>query len=596
MTEALVDWARSNGAIISPGIKFQKFNEGYYGGIYNEQDENTADLERQHMRLPESLIITIKDAITSFNGDNGDFQEISKQTTNSNSLMKLYLCRERSKEFIPKAKFKHYIELLPSLQQINSPYSWPAEDKACLKGTNLGNSLKESLNLLVEEWWQLINLLPQELPKPQQHFVNMKFYYEYKFHEDKELYEYFHNDDIDNWTSFPNYLWASLILKSRSFPAYLIDSSLPVDAAMLLPVIDLLNHNMKADVEWGINTYKSKKYFDFKSNSAVNGQELFNNYGRKGNEELLLGYGFCIENNEADSAAVKIKIPLEMLPDLEKKGIKLPKIEDYTNSVIKDINPTKPQKEGYEQYEDGLLFFITRDNLPDNLILLFQWLSKNEWENSLSIRMKLAGLNQLRAALDQKLEIIKTIQVPTNNSINANNIRIYINSQKDIFTRAIKGIKHIEKEMLVDAQIKPNLITLKNVIKKDKRFADSLLISLGVTSYEQLIDNNFQDQTWLLYLIRCHNKKEYQEEEGNFIPDWIFDCFERITKEHKISAEEILQFQELYEGLIIPLTQTAPDVFDRGVWTVEELIYSARLLDTISFLRGKDKECIIVKP
>merc|ERR1719181_2069842 len=34
----------------------------------------------------------------------------------------------------------------------------------------------------------------------------------------------------------------------------------------------------------------------------MKGMEFFNNYGKKANEELLLAYGFCIENNQYDCA------------------------------------------------------------------------------------------------------------------------------------------------------------------------------------------------------------------------------------------------------------------------------------------------------
>lgn len=610
--DRIVEWAKSNGALVSPKLTFEWIKNGVIGGIYrNSSDPEDEKLQGNQIRIPLSLAITLGDAIKSFDyGAYGDFTDISHRTLNTNSLLKLFLARERSSAYLKNSHYEPYLSLLPQIEEMNSPYCWTSEDKSYIKGTNLGGSLKSNIGQLVEEWWQVINLLPQEMPKPADHFVNMKFYYEYKFYNDDDIYQYFVvNQNVDNWTSFPNYLWASLILKSRAFPAYLVKNianeiDIRLDEAMLLPIIDLLNHDMKAVTEWSADKVDGVNYFSFKSLSAKEGEELFNNYGRKGNEELLLAYGFCIEDNEADSCALKIKVPLELLPQLELAGVRLPTLADFTNSVVRedpkqnDTSSTTERKseDKYKQFEDGLLFFISKDNVPDNLILLFQNLVKNSWETTVTLRLKFAGINQLRQAIEQKITLINSTPVPKSTSPNFRNINIYVASQKTILNSAIKYLKHLEKKMLADPEIKPNLVSLKNVYKKDKKFTDALLISLGITSFEQLVANNFQDQAWLLYLIRCHNKKEYDDEETNYLPDWIHDSFDKVAKEHNVSPEEVLQFKELYEGLVLPMTEAAPDVFNRGVWTVEELIFSARLLDTISFTRGKEQECILVKP
>lgn len=125
-------------------------------------------------------------------------------------------------------------------------------------------------------------------------------------------------------------------------------------------------------------------------------EELFNNYGQKGNEELLLAYGFAIENNPADSAALKIKIPDSKLQVVKDLGIKLPSIHDYTNSVIDQVSDTK------QEHNESVLFYINQEQIPKSLIELFQALVQNQWESGFTLRMQLAGLNHLRAALETK--------------------------------------------------------------------------------------------------------------------------------------------------------------------------------------------------
>lgn len=597
----LIRWSEENGTLVSSELKFQELKPNNISCIGAPKKDEKKGLGDRHIRLPLDLSIGLGDAIKSFNnGKSGVFEEISSKTSSINSLLKLYLARERSSAFLAQSKFKYYISLLPNLKDINSPYTWSPEDLECIKGTNLGSSLKENLAAQVEEWWQIINLLPEDVNKPVEHFINMKFYYEFKFYKETDLYDLFvHHEEKDNWTSFTSYLWASMILKSRSFPAYLMkevknNADIKIDEVMLLPIIDLLNHNPKSNVEWSVTSDNGINYFDVKLNDIEVGKEVFNNYGRKGNEELLLAYGFCIPDNVSDTVALKIKIDMDLLPELESYGIKLPKLEEYTTAVVR--SESSENKDKYEEYKNGILFFINEENVPEDLIKLFQYLVRTPWEDDLTLRSRLAGINQLRNAIETKIKIINDCKKPSTTSPNYDNINIYVEAQKKILNSAIKQLKRLEKSLLTDPQNKKSLITLKNIIKKDKKFADSLLVSLGITSYDQLVENQFQDQAWLLYLMRCYNRKEYEDEDENYLPEWIYESFERIIKEKPISPQEILQYREIYEGLIIPLTQTAPDVFNRGDWTVEKLIYSARLLDTISFVRGKEQECIIVQP
>lgn len=624
--EQLVHWATFNGAIIDPHVSFEK-NEHGISGRYNSEpvhsdksDSNKCESDSL-IGIPVSLAMTPKTAVESL----GNFgSSLYEKSSNINSVLKFYLCLERTSAKINKSFYKPYISLLPSLQDINSPYTWNEEEKKFLKGTNLGNSLNENIAQLVEEWWYAINLIDPEqldLKTPEQHFVNMKFYYEYKFYTDNDMHEYLNTCDLDNWTSFPNFLWASLILKSRSFPYYLfqdyVTDPIKPDEAMLLPLIDLLNHSMKAKVNWSVEKNKKKEgipYFCFTSESVVENSELFNNYGMKGNEELLLAYGFCIEDNVADSAALKIKVPIDFLPELEKQGVKLPQLNDYTTSVVRQAIPEQSTSStvDYKKFEDGLLFFITVDNVPENLIKLFQCLVRNTWEESqkstITLRMKLAGLNQLRQAIESKSDILSNIKLPaTSTSRNIATISIYLQSQRKIFNGAIKTIKRLEKKILTDPKSKNNLITLKSVYKKDKKFQQALLICLGISSYEQILDSEFQDQFWLLYLIRCYNRNEYiniEDEENvdedgddeNYLPEWIYKEFCKISSESSGNTPaEIMQYKDLYLGLIPQLAQAAPEVFGRGKWRVDELIYSAKLLELISFVRGKEQECILVE-
>lgn len=581
--QTLIEWAKSHGATFSPQIQFEEIEKGNIGAFCAEAGSGFS------INLPTKLAIKLSDAVA---GLGPELAETCSKTRNVNCLLKMFLARERTNSL---SFWAPYLSLLPS--EFNSPYLWSPEEKQALQGSNLGSSLRENLAKIVDEWWLVVSVLPESLPKPDEHFVNLKFYYEHKFYTEKDMHQYLTIDTPSNWTSFPNYLWASMILKSRSFPSYLLKDCgaqneldfLQEDVAMLLPLVDLLNHNPGAKVSWG----GQKDRFVFESHDTIAaGQELFNNYGQKGNEELLLAYGFCLENNAADSVALKIKAPLHLLPDLESNGVKLPQISDYTTSVVNVEKKETPTK--YEEYEDGLLFFVTKSHIPDNLVGLFQWLVKSRWEEKLSLRMQLSGLNHLRQAMESKSGLLDYRTVP--DSKNALNIRIYLKSQKKILDGAVKTVKHMEKTLLADN--KGKLLSLKNVYKRDVKFLRSLLVTMGVTSYEDILLEQLLDQVWLLYLVRCFNRKEYikteEDDEENYLPEWIYRCFVRMDSEADIEPAEVLQFRELYQNLIVPMNAAVPEIFNVGRWTVRELILSTKLLDTIGFVRGREQECILV--
>jgi hypothetical protein len=73
----------------------------------------------------------------------------------------------------------------------------------------------------------------------------------------------------------------------------------------MLPVLDILNHSPTARVEW----QRGADAVTFISCDAIGaGAEVYNNYGPKGNEELLLAFGFVVRENVADSVALALAV------------------------------------------------------------------------------------------------------------------------------------------------------------------------------------------------------------------------------------------------------------------------------------------------
>ena len=83
------------------------------------------------------------------------------------------------------------------------------------------------------------------------------------------------------------------------------------DFPVLIPAMDCLNHHHDAHVDW---TFEPGRFVLTLGGDVAKGHEVLNNYGPKSNSELLMGYGFCVENNPFDCVFQALKPPP---PDLQ---------------------------------------------------------------------------------------------------------------------------------------------------------------------------------------------------------------------------------------------------------------------------------------
>lgn len=127
-------------------------------------------------------------------------------------------------------------------------------------------------------------------------------------------------------TGRDRYLASATYLSSRAFPSKLLqlpDTGSSTTSAIqtsdeeeshpvLLPGVDLFNHSRGQPIVWlssetpSITPGFTKTISLVTAQSQRKGQQLYNNYGPKPNEELLLGYGFVIEDNPDDMVVLKV--------------------------------------------------------------------------------------------------------------------------------------------------------------------------------------------------------------------------------------------------------------------------------------------------
>ena len=116
------------------------------------------------------------------------------------------------------------------------------------------------------------------------------------------------------------YMTASTHLSSRAFPSSILspDPSLvstPSTHPVLIPGVDLLNHKRGQPVSWIIscqdpardtNTVSIVAHPTPRADADASLIQVFNNYGPKPNDELILGYGFSLPDNPDDTITLLI--------------------------------------------------------------------------------------------------------------------------------------------------------------------------------------------------------------------------------------------------------------------------------------------------
>lgn len=198
----------------------------------------------------------------------------------------------------PSSFWYPYIATLPQPDALSSwilPPFWPETDACLLQGTNTGIAAEETHDAVRAEYKQARRVLK--------------------------------STNVENWRDYTSSLhtWAFSMFASRSFrpslvvPPALWDaavaaSSVPHQVALddfsvLLPVFDIINHSMQAQVRWlpvghesesSSNGPTSPPACRFQTFDTYHpGQQIFNSYGSKTNSELLLSYGFVLPETEA---------------------------------------------------------------------------------------------------------------------------------------------------------------------------------------------------------------------------------------------------------------------------------------------------------
>jgi hypothetical protein len=549
--ELFLQWANEHNAQVTSGLKFRRNEQGI-------SCFTSKQISGELLRVPEEITITPLLASQVF--------DITLKG-NRTSLTQLLLTKLR---FDPqkticdgtdlKNFFKPYLDILPTAAEIGSPLFYGVE-RQMIEGTDLSLTVDREIKKHLDDWYSVVQRVYAKL-RPPTYDEEIKFYEVLKQGKPGHFASYLNNPT--SWTSFPAYLWSCAIFRSRAFPFILNkDKAQDLNEAVLLPIFDLLNHDdQKAKVNWD---FEDGQYIFRTQEPLEKDVEVFNSYGPKTNEELLLSYGFALEDNPNDKSTLSLRIPEDQVANAIKFGVHL-----KNNEVAFDITKSNP--------------------LPESLVTLFCFLLKNASETVVTLRNKLEGLKYLTSVLQQKLDVLKPVKVQ--GSIDARiikNAKIYRNTQKQLFQLCFQECVKLEKVLL--KEYKP--LSFKTIYKNDKGFASALLLIFGITSYEQLSKTDDLDRVLILWIIRCGNKKYYKEK--NLFPDMVAQMYQSVAQNITVTKKDIQNNIPVYKALFPSIAEKVPEVFGKGDWGIKNFVIAEEVRDKMCFERKASGEVFFLQ-
>ncbi|WWC86058.1 uncharacterized protein L201_000929 [Kwoniella dendrophila CBS 6074] len=259
--------------------------------------------------------------------------ESSKQGEKWNERMKIgaylglhWAYQEKQGSSFPFDSLAHliYLESLPPPSTLTTPLYFSTSELQLLKGSTLYGAVQARK----EEWKAESDVVRKVL-----------------------------KEDGLTWE---RYLATATYMSSRAFPSKLLNIPEEGGSAtheakkddqesqpVLLPGLDLFNHSRGQPILWLSSLTPSADDTKIPSVSLISAQDtesgvqLYNNYGPKSNEELLLGYGFVIPDNPDDVVTLRLgssTLPPNIQKKLKDKGLDSNKVFELRRNGELDKN------------------------------------------------------------------------------------------------------------------------------------------------------------------------------------------------------------------------------------------------------------------
>ncbi|CAG8548133.1 4215_t:CDS:2 [Cetraspora pellucida] len=484
-----------------------------------------------------------------------------------------FLVHER---LLGKLSFYHpYINILP--KHIPTPLTYTEREMSWLRGTNLGYGIESRKELLRKEFDEILEIVS--------------------------------NDELIN----------------GCFPNKLIDPDDTEVKEALFPLIDSFNHKHRQKITWEVHERNELRLVA--GNYMDSGQQIYNNYGAKSNEELLVGYGFCIPNNPDDWVVIKVNISQDPQCDEKLDFLSSLELSELTHFIKRDYIPLKLLS------QLRVLVMNSAELIHFKKLQELQCININE---PIGYRNELAMLETFSNLLKMKLEVLygrdeEFIGISSaRESEIARNCKIYIDGQKEILTSAL-AIIHSKELIILKAALNDSkftriptlpfvcnninidynsnntsfndinpiilakddlldllLITIDKVMKIDKKFSKAI----NEIFSEELIDSE-QDTILILYLIYESQYIEKSEWKLFFEVAIKYDDF--YIQEYE---EKIQELTELYNELQPLVCNPDVKLFDKDVFSIDKLIWSTCIFEicSVTFTNKNKKQHFGIVP
>ncbi|CAA21252.1 ribosomal lysine methyltransferase Set10 [Schizosaccharomyces pombe] len=466
--EKLLHEALQNGCKLHKSVEFiQSRDDNACFGSYIAVAQNDIAPDQLLISCPFEYAITYNKAKEELKKLNPNFESCNPHIT-----LCTFLALESLKGI--QSKWYGYIEYLP--KTFNTPLYFNENDNAFLISTNAYSAAQERLHIWKHEYQEALSLHPS----PTERFT------------------------------FDLYIWSATVFSSRCFSSNLIykdSESTPI----LLPLIDSLNHKPKQPILWNSDFQDEKSVQLISQELVAKGNQLFNNYGPKGNEELLMGYGFCLPDNPFDTVTLKVAIH----PDLPHKDQKAAILENDCQFQLSNLVfflPKSPDKEIFQKILQCLAV-VTASSLE--LRKLTAHLLTGDLASYVpSLRGQIKSLEVLLMYIDSRADLL----LKSNPQVSPTSERqvwakIYRDSQINILQDSITYVKNYMEESLQKTyKPLPNLLqylilnSISIFLLQHPLFAplSHAIESLyGSTDAEALVATDEQDILMILICVYC---------------------------------------------------------------------------------------------
>ena len=283
-----VDWLAGNGVWVKQESAWGRAPHPLVISSQTEDDGETCGrglLARETMAegelmmtIPLDLCLTRAQAQLTFGKD------IVDDEMDEYIAISLLLMSEKLKG--GASRWRPYFDVLPDPAEVYPSYIWTDEELELLRGSPVFAASRSLRSKLEREYGQLEAMVLSRHP---QLFPRNKFTYEL-------------------------FLWSFVMLFSR---AARLSSKVSGEELALVPYADLMNHNPYS------NTYidaqrtglplisRNEEVAVYSDRSYKKFEQVFINYGEKGNADLLLLYGFALDRNPFNSVDISVGLSKE---------------------------------------------------------------------------------------------------------------------------------------------------------------------------------------------------------------------------------------------------------------------------------------------